>query len=168
MTLPTTATLQHTGFLVRDLEAAAQRLSDTLGIGPWNVWTIAPAVCMVRGKPSAFTFRAALATVGSGVLELITPHTGRSVYDDYLEQHGDGFHHTCLAYPTMDAVRAAKAELRRQGREILQEGSAGDVFDFAYVDFPEIGSLVELLYLDVTKLPPPEAVIGMTASPSAV
>ena len=71
-------------------------------------------------------------------------------------------------FPTLDAVGEAKADLRRQGREILQEGSAGDVFDFAYVAFPEIASLVELLYLDVSKMPPPEAVIGPTSSPRAV
>ena len=168
MAIPTAATLHHTGFLVRDLEAAARRLSDARGIGPWNVWTIAPTYCMVRGKPSPFTFRAALATVGTGTFELIAPHTGRSVYDDYLEEHGEGFHHTCLMYPTLDAVREAKAEARRQGLEIIQEGSADDVFDFAYVVFPEIASLVELLYLDPSKLPPPEAVIGLASSPSAV
>ena len=160
MAIPTAATLHHTGFLVRDLEATARRLSDALGIGPWNVWTIAPTYCIVRGEPSPFTFRAALATVGGGTFELITPHTGRSVFDDYLETHGEGFHHTCLMYPTLDSVREAKAEVRRQGREIIQEGSAGDVFDFGYVAVPEIASLVELLYLDISKLPPPEVVIG--------
>ena len=159
MAMPTAATLHHSGFLVRDLEATARRLSETLGIGPWNIWTITPAECMIRGEPIPFSFRAALATVGSGTIELITPHTGRTIYDDYLEAHGDGFHHACLMYPTLDSVREAKAELRRQGREIIQEGSAGDVFDFGYAVFPEIGSLVELLYLDVSKLPPPEAVI---------
>jgi methylmalonyl-CoA/ethylmalonyl-CoA epimerase len=168
LAIPPAATLHHTGFLVRDLEGTARRLSDALGIGPWNVWTIAPAHCMVRGKPSPFTFRTALATVGEGTFELVTPHTGRSVYDDYLEKHGEGFHHSCLRYPTLDAVREAKAELRLQGREIIQEGSAGDVFDFGYVVFPEIASLVELLYLDISKLPPPEAVIGPTSTPSAV
>jgi catechol 2,3-dioxygenase-like lactoylglutathione lyase family enzyme len=160
MAIPTAATIHHTGFLVRDLEATARRLSDALGIGPWNVWTIAPTVCIVRGEPSPFAFRAALATVGGGTFELITPHTGRSVFDDYLETHGEGFHHTCLVYPTLDSVREAKAEVRRQGREIIQEASAGDIFDFGYVVFPEIASLVELLYLDVSKLPPPEVVIG--------
>lgn len=168
MTMPTASSLHHTAFLVRDLEATAQHLSDTLGIGPWNVWTIAPAFCMVRGQPSPFAFRAAMATVGSGTFELITPHTGLSIYDDFLEEHGDGFHHICLVYPSLDAVGDAKAELRRQGRDIIQEGSAGDVFDFSYVFFPEIGSLVELLYLDVSKLPPPDAVIGALSSSAPV
>jgi len=151
--------LHHTCFLVRDLEGAAQRMSDALGIGPWNLWTIEPAECKVRGQQSRFSFRVALATVGGGTYELITPHSGRSIYDEHLEKHGEGFHHTCLVYPSLEAVRGATAELRRQGREPVQEASAGDVFEFAYFSFPEIGSLVEVLYLDATKLPPPEAVI---------
>ena len=64
-----------------------------------------------------------------------------------------------MVYPSLEAVRAAKAELRRQGREPVQEGSAGDVFDFSYFHFPEISSLVEVLYLDAAKLPAPEMVI---------
>ena len=153
------AAFHHTCFLVRDLEATAQRLSDALGIGPWNIWTIAPAVCRVRGQDSPFSFRVALATVGGGTYELITPQTGRTVFDEHLARHGEGFHHTCLVYPSIEAVREAKRELLQQGRELIQEGSAGDVFDFAYFDFPEIGSAVEILYLDASKLPPPERVI---------
>ena len=146
-------------FLVRDVEAAAQGMADALGIGPWNIWTIAPPECWVRGQVSLFSFRVALATVGAGTYELITPHSGRSVYDEHLEQHGEGFHHTGLIYPSLEAVRDAKAELRRQGREPIQEGSAGEVFEFGYFRFPEIGSFVEVLYLDAAKLPAPEAVI---------
>ena len=156
-TLP--VTLHHTCFLVRDLEGTAQKLADSLGVGPWNVWTIEPVVCRVRGEESPYSFRIALATVGGSTFELVAPHTGRSVFDENLERHGPGFHHACLFYPSLKAVRAAKAELQRQGRETIQEGSAGDVFDFTYFDFPEIGAALELLYLDPTKLPPPEAVI---------
>jgi catechol 2,3-dioxygenase-like lactoylglutathione lyase family enzyme len=159
MTRPTPAALHHTCFLVRDVEKAAQGMADALGIGPWNIWTITPTECRVRGEVSPFSFRVALATVGGGTCELITPHTGRSVYDEHLEQHGEGFHHTCFVYPSLEAVREAKAELRRQGRETLQEGSGGEMFEFGYYQFPEIGSLVELLYLDAAQLPPPEKVI---------
>ena len=163
MTQAIATALHHTSFLVRDLEGTAQRLSDALGIGPWNIWTITPAECRVRGEVSPFSFRVALATVGGGTFELITPQTGRSVFDEQLERHGEGFHHTCLVYPSLEAVRAAKAELRRQGRELVQEASGGDVFDFAYFHFPEIGSLVEVLYLDAAQLPAPEAVICPSA-----
>lgn len=160
MPMPTAAALHHTCFLVRDLESAARRLGEALGIGPWNVWTIEPAMCRVHGRESRFSFRIAMATVGGGTFELIAPHTGESVFDEQLAAHGAGFHHVCLVYPSLEAVRAAKAELLRQGRELIQEGSAGDVFDFGYFVFPEIGAPVELLYLDVAQLPPPELVIG--------
>lgn len=159
MTRASPAALHHTCFLVRDLEGTAQKLSDALGIGPWNIWTITPSECRVRGEVSPFSFRAALATVGGGTFELVSPQSGRSVYDEHLDQFGEGFHHTCLVYPSLEAVREAKAELRRQGRELIQEASGGEVFEFGYFRFPEIGSLVEVLFLDPAKLPPPEAVI---------
>lgn len=159
MTRAIPAALHHTCFIVRDLEGTAQKISDALGIGPWNIWTIEPPECSVRGQKSPFSFRVALATVGGGTYELITPHKGRSIYNEHLEKHGEGFHHTCMVYQTLEALHEAKAELRRQGREPVQEGSAGDVFDFSYFPFPEIGSLLELLYLDAAKLPPPEVVI---------
>lgn len=163
MTRPMPLALHHTCFLVRDLEGAARRMADALGIGPWNIWTITPAECKVHGRPSLFSFRVALATIGGGTFELVAPHSGRSVYDEHLEKHGEGFHHTCLVYESLEAVRGAKAELQRQGRELVQEASAGDVFEFGYFRFPEIGSLVEVLYLDAAKLPAPEAVIRPSA-----
>ena len=159
MTSASPVALHHTCFLVRDLEGTAQKLSDALGIGPWNIWTITPSECRVHGQVSPFSFRAALATVGGGTFELVSPHSGRSVYDEHLNEFGEGFHHTCLVYPSLEAVREAKADLRRQGRELIQEASGGDVFDFGYFRFPEIGSLVEVMFLDPAKLPPPESVI---------
>ena len=159
MTRTIPAALHHTCFLVRDLEGAAQRMADTFGIGPWSIWTIEPAECTVRGKRSPFSFRVALASVGGGTYELITPHSGRSVFDEQLERDGEGFHHTCLIYPSLEAVRQAKAELLREGRVPVQEAGGGDLFEFAYFHVPEIGSLVEILYLDAPRLPPPDAVI---------
>lgn len=163
MTQAVPVALHHTCFLVRDLERTAQQLSDALGIGPWNLWTMRPTECSLHGRASPFSFRVALATVGGGTFELITPHRGRSAYDEHLETHGEGFHHTCLVYSSLDAVREAKAELLRQGRELVQEASGGDAFAFAFFRFPEIGSVVEVLYLDPARLPAPEAVIRPSA-----
>ena len=160
MTIPAPAALHHTCFVVRDVEKTARKLSDVLGFGPWNVWTIEPEVCRVHGEERPFTFRVALATVGGGTFELVSPHTGRSVYDEHLERHGEGYHHIGMVYPSLDAVREAKTELVRGGRDPIQEASAGDLFDFGYFPFPEIGSAVELLFLDAARLPVPEATIG--------
>lgn len=159
MSLPRAAALHHTCFLVRDLEATATALSASLGIGPWAVYTIVPSASKVRGREQPFTFRVALCTVGGGTFELVTPASGPSVYDEFLERHGDGFHHTCLVYATLDELRAAKRALVAEGRELIQEGSRDDLFEFAYFQFPEIGSAVEVLYLDGAKLGAPEKVL---------
>lgn len=159
MTVPSPVAIHHTCFVVRDLEKTARTMSKSLGVGPWNFWTIEPEVLRVRGKDARSSFRLALATVGGGTYELISPHKGSGLYDEHLDQHGEGFHHTCLAYPTMEAVRAAKAALIAEGRELIQEGGTAGLFEFAYFAFPEIGSAVEVLYLDAAKLPAPELVI---------
>lgn len=155
----TSAALHHTCFIVRDLEGSAQMLSDSLGVGPWNIWTIAPAVSRLRGVESPMSFRVALAAAGGGNYELITPHSGRSALDEHLEQFGEGFHHICMAYPSLEAVREAKAALLSQGRELIQEADSGEAFSFSYFHFPEIGAAIELLFLDGSQLPPPERVI---------
>lgn len=39
--------LHHTCFVVHDVEKTAQALTESLSIGPWNVWTIEPTESMV-------------------------------------------------------------------------------------------------------------------------
>ena len=148
--------LHHTAFVVRDLEATARSLSSSLGIGPWQVRTIRPAFARLRGVDSPFSFRVALATVGGSTFELVSPLSGHGLAAEFLAEHGNGFHHTCLSYPSLAALRAAKASLVAEGRMLLQEAGAGDAFEFAYFDLPELGSVLELLYLDPSQMPPPD------------
>jgi hypothetical protein len=159
MTPPNPAALHHTAFVVRDLEKTAKALKTSLGIGPWNIWTLEPTELKVRDVASRQSFKIGLATIGGGTYELISPVTGSGLYDEQLATKGEGFHHTCLAYQAVEDLRAVKSALVAEGREVIQEGGMGDVFEFVYIMFPELGSAVELLYLDADKLPPPDAVI---------
>jgi hypothetical protein len=150
-------TLHHTCFVVRDVETTAAALAES-GIGPWGVWTIEPAASTVRGREARFSFRIALAQVGGANYELLAPYDGDSIYVEHLATSGEGFHHTCILYPSREAIGDAKAELERQGRTMVQSGDLGDLGELCYYDISEIGSLIELLY--VTELPPPEKTIG--------
>lgn len=42
-------------------------------------------------------------------------------------------------------------------RRVIQEANTGDLFDASFA-FPEVGSLVETLSVDVENMPAPEAV----------
>ena len=158
MSIVESGTLHHTCFVVRDVERTAAALAKSLGIRPWGVWTIEPAAGTVRGREASFTFRIALAAVGGASYELLAPLSGESVYDEHLAEKGEGFHHTCIAYASREALQAAKAELTRRGRELVQSGDLGPGGEFCYFAVPETGALLELLY--TTELPPPEATIG--------
>lgn len=152
-----TGSLHHAAWVVKDLEETARKLARDLSI-TWHVWTIAPETCSVHGEDVPYTFRVALAQIGDSNLELIQPLEGRSSYVEHLESKGEGFHHTCILYPSREAMRLARDELSGQGREMIQSGGLGDLGEFCYFHMPEQGSALELLYL--SELPPPEATIG--------
>jgi len=157
MAVATSGTLHHTGFVVHDVEKTAAALSESLGIGPWGIWTVEAPATTVRGRDVPFTFRVAIAAVGDGAYELLQPLSGESIYVEHLKEKGEGFHHTCIAYGSHDAMREAKAELVRQGRELVQSGDLGEAGEFCYFEIAETGSLLELLYLQES---PPEKTIG--------
>ena len=64
--------------------------------------------------------------------ELIAPHTGDSVYVEHLQSKGEGVYHTCIACPSLEAMRQAKEELSKQGREMIQSRSLGELGEFCY------------------------------------
>jgi catechol 2,3-dioxygenase-like lactoylglutathione lyase family enzyme len=150
-------TLHHVGIAVHDVEKSAAALAKS-GLGPWGVWTIEPETTTVRGKDVPFSFRIAFVAVGGSNFELIAPLEGESIYVDFLKTNGEGMHHTCVAYSTREALRAAKAELSSQGRELVQNADMGDLGEFCYFQMPELGSLLELLY--VSEMPPPQSTIA--------
>jgi catechol 2,3-dioxygenase-like lactoylglutathione lyase family enzyme len=142
------ATLHHTCFVVHDVDKTSAELSGSLGLGPWEVFDVEPHGCTVRGRDVPFTFRVAITAVGGSHFELVAPLTGESLYVEHLATHGEGFHHTCIAYETAAAMQSAKAELLAAGRDLVQGGLVGENGEFCYFEIAEIGSILELLYLD--------------------
>lgn len=152
-----TGSLHHSCWVVNDLEAVASSLADSLSI-QWSVWTVAPDDCTVNGEDMPYAFRLAVAQVGQSHFELIEPLEGDSVYVEHLATKGEGFHHTCLIYPSRVAMLSARDELAAQGRAMIQSGRLGDAGEFYYFHMPETDDALELLYLE--ELPPPELIIG--------
>ena len=110
------------GAVVTDLEKSIEALTSVFGIGPFRVidWPPAGREDMQRryyGEPSDFTARMAFAEAGPIELELIQPVSGRSIWADFLEQHGPGLHH--IRY-NVENVQQVNEYLAGQGIGVTQ------------------------------------------------
>ena len=113
--------------VVRDLDEAMRRYSETLGIGPWRVYTFTAdwiRDMTFRGRKQSYSMRLALADVGDMSYELIEPLDGPSTYREFLDARGEGLHH--LGYFVED-LDAAIADMDARGFAVLQGGRGNGV-----------------------------------------
>lgn len=139
--------LFQVGIVVRDLKKTIELYETTLGIGPWQVYTITNAMfksLTYNGKPvENVSFMAGMAMAGHLQLELIQPVEGDLPYSDFLREHGEGLHH--LGHVRVPDVDAAVRDLEAQGYPCTFAGTSPQS-KFAYVDMTRLlGVLVELI-----------------------
>ena len=97
------------GAVVNDLDQSMQVLTQVFGIGPFRVidWPPAERTDMQRiyhGDPAEFTARMAFTQIGTIELELIQPVGGKSIWADFLREHGPGLHHIRFNTYDMDSL----------------------------------------------------------------
>jgi methylmalonyl-CoA/ethylmalonyl-CoA epimerase len=97
------------GAVVKDLDRSIKVLSDVFGIGPFSRIDDWPPdrpdyQLYYRGEPGKFTARMAFVDLGQVELELIQPLEGKSIWSDFLEEHGEGIHHIRFNTPDHDPV----------------------------------------------------------------
>jgi len=100
-----------------------------------------------RGQKADIRMHMGWTSFGRVTGEIIQPSRGRSIYDEFIEKHGSGFHHIAFAVKDMDEALRLLAE---RGVEISQDGAWGKTRvegRFAYLDTDPHGGLsVELLW----------------------
>jgi hypothetical protein len=144
--------------VVRDLEVAMRAYWERLGIGPWAIRTFdrtAVRQLTFRGEPADFAMRCAFARSGEVQIELIQSLRGPNLYEEFLEQHGEGLHHVGIIVPDLAAATAGMA---RRGFPVVM-GGIGTGIDgdggFAYFETTTaLAALVELIELPRTRVPP--------------
>lgn len=132
-------------FVVSDLERAAREFDARLAAGPWRGWIFGPQGQgrEYRGLPSNWALRLAL-NDRSPQYELIEPLDGPSIHADWLEEHGEGFHHvgyvvTSLAQTTAEMEAAGHPAIAR----IHSFGAVGDGAAAYYDTAGALGFFVE-------------------------
>ena len=104
-----------------------------------------------RGKKTPLSLKMAFGDIGGVQIEWIQPVKGKSVYDEFLAQHGDGVHHLAFAVRSPEQLEQQLKYFREKGVEIVQHGSwQGEKGKglFAYLDTAAKGGgiTIELMY----------------------
>jgi 4-hydroxyphenylpyruvate dioxygenase-like putative hemolysin len=151
--------IEHVGVLVRDLDRAMEHYTHDLGMGPWAVNTLSPDWIhdmTVHGKEQGHVFKHALYNDGSVIYELIESVQGPNIYEEFLDEHGEGVHH--LGYVVED-IDAEISKMESRGFALLQSGRGFGTNDdgaYAYFDTEEAcGCILEALEMP-EELAPPE------------
>src|ERR1700712_3979424 len=93
------------------LEATMDRMLK-LGIGPWRGQTFSPENITsqrLRGEDHTYTCRMAFAQGANVMWEVVQPVEGTGVFQEFLDQRGEGIHHLGYA-TTLDDFSEAIAE----------------------------------------------------------
>ena len=144
--------------VVRDLEASMRQYWQTLGVGPWIVYTFgSPLVHDMRyhGRSQEYRVRLALTQIGELTFEIVQPLAGENIFADHLASKGEGLHHIGIFVPKIDD---AVAEATERGYTVLQSGRgygrAGDG-GYAFLDTQsELGTILELIEVPRERVAP--------------
>ena len=137
----------HVCLVVRDVEKTAKTFVEKLGIGPFRIRILhSPASrASVRGEPVEYKLKFAHAKVGPIYLELVETLEGKSIYQEFLQKHGEGIHH--IGVPTPLPFDAELEKWEKLGIKPLQVNRQDDPEEgWAYMDTRGlVGFIVEVL-----------------------
>jgi len=125
-----TNTVVQVAFVVKDIEVTKQKFADFLGVEPpENYLADKNPHTVVNGKPAPdAACILAFFDAGPGLqIELIQPNGVKSVWQDVLDEKGEGFHHIAFGggIGLEDKIQACEDS----GMKCVQKGDG-----YAYVD----------------------------------
>jgi 4-hydroxyphenylpyruvate dioxygenase-like putative hemolysin len=150
--------IAQVALIVPNLETAVENYSTIFGIGDWHFYTYEkPFVKKMsyHGQDSDHSFRVALGYFGSMRVELIEVQEGKTIYQEFIDQHGYGVHHFGVLVESMEIALNQAAEA---GLEMIQDGSGfgpdGDGH-YAYLNTEgPLGVTIELIERPKQRHPP--------------
>jgi len=134
---PVPMTITQIAVVVADMESALRSYTESLGWGPWSVFDYKPPLLhdtVVRGERVEYRMIGAETSVDGLGFELIQPVSGPSIYQEFLDTHGEGVQHiACMKHSEQDSS-LMREHWRANGAEELMSGRIGDTIEFYYLD----------------------------------
>jgi methylmalonyl-CoA/ethylmalonyl-CoA epimerase len=134
----------HVCLVVKDMNKAIKHF-ESLGVGPFPPLIggkegMPLTEQTYRGKTSEYDMDLRLCRGGMGGMdiELIQSLKGRSIYDEFLEEKGEGMHHVCY---NVDNLEKEIADMKKAGFKVIQTGGIAAV-KWAYFDTDKVGGMI--------------------------
>src|ERR1700684_1070778 len=130
---PVPMTITQIAVVVADMDSALRSYTENLGWGPWSVFDYKPPLLhdtVVRAEKREFRMIGAETSVNGLGFELIQPVSGPSIYQEFLDTHGEGVQHIAVMKHSTEDSEALKVHWRERGAEILMGGRTGDARAF--------------------------------------
>lgn len=130
--------IQQVCVVCKDIKKTMEAYWNILGIGPWAVFELGSLHIpdlKYYGKPAWGRYTGAVTQVGPIELELFETIEGASVYQDWIDEFGEGLHHMKFLVEDLDIDRVSR-EMERLGFPPIMSGHFGPELknQFAYFD----------------------------------
>jgi alkylhydroperoxidase/carboxymuconolactone decarboxylase family protein YurZ/catechol 2,3-dioxygenase-like lactoylglutathione lyase family enzyme len=130
--------INHVAMVVRDWRVAAKGYAKLMGLRRWKMVEIGPQLmteCQYYGADEPCTWISAFAKSGDTLIELCQPVEGKSIFADFLRDHGEGMQHVGnLSHPR---PRQLVESWTAQGVKIGNYCNIADVVKLYYLDTRE-------------------------------
>lgn len=142
-------------FVVEDLDRAIDYWRRVNGVEHWSkAYHLAHGQVDKKywGEPEDFQFSCAYGFAGTTLIELAEHDGGRSVYKDWLDEHGESMHHVGFRLEGSDEYQTALTHYASQGLIEAMSGwfrAPNGNCKWTYIDTRRhIGCYTELYYVD--------------------
>ena len=145
-------------WVTRDLEKSMKAWVENLKIGPWIVLTFTDQslkYLKVDDKTVAepFKFLIGISWIGDMQLEIIEPVYGPTIYEAFIQKHGEGLHHIKERIAD-DAIEGVVQEYRDKGIGVTQTGQFETDFHYYLDTEPKLDFIYELGNCPILELTP--------------
>ena len=138
-------TVTQVAIIVKDIDKARIAWAQTLGIKPPEVSVASghsSRPTLYNGKPSDAKAKLAFISMDNLQIELIEPMGGKSTWQDYLDNNGEGIHH--IAFSVKDINGMEKKFRMQEMPTVMSGGWDGGAFSYISAE-KQLGCILELL-----------------------
>jgi methylmalonyl-CoA/ethylmalonyl-CoA epimerase len=145
-------------WVTRDLEKSMKAWVENLKIGPWTVLTFTNQSLKYlkvddKTVSEPFKFLIGISWIGDMQLELIEPVYGPTIYEAFIQKHGEGLHHIKERIAD-DAMEGVVQGYRDQGIGVTQTGQFETDFHYYLDTEPKLDFIYELGNCPILQLTP--------------